>query len=159
MNVTTYDIGFEALDSLTGADSLCLFISEDERPLPGVAGYVDWRLCGALSRVLLQGFFSGARGDKLLLPSDRRIAPYRIFAVGIGPSSGLSAPALNEALSNAATMLTRAGAQGVAMELPGSGLLPEAARAEALKKSFLPAFKGRVAVFAERPLRALLGGR
>ena len=59
MNVTTHEIGFESLDGLTGVDSLCVFVSEDERPLEGVAGYLDWRLCGQLSRVLIQKFFTG----------------------------------------------------------------------------------------------------
>ena len=33
MSVTTHELGFESLDALSGVDSLCLFVSEDERPL------------------------------------------------------------------------------------------------------------------------------
>ena len=84
MNLTTHEIGFPSLDALPGVDSLCVFVGQDERPLRGTAGYVDWRLCGALSRVLLQGFFIGAQGDCLLIPSEGRIAMSRIFALGTG---------------------------------------------------------------------------
>ena len=159
MSVTTHDIGFEALDSVEGVDSLCLFVSADERPLPGVAGYVDWRLCGGLSRVLRNGFFQGALGDQLLLPSSHRIAPQRIFAVGVGPAAALSLPLLQQSMRAAALMLTKAGVQGVALELPGAGVVPDPERAEALEKAFLPDFKGRVAVLAEKPLRALISSR
>lgn len=158
MNVSTHEIGFEAIDALAGVDSLCLFISEDERPLPGAAGYVDWRLCGGLSRVLAQRFFTGARGDKLLLPSERRVAMERIFAVGVGELDRLEPSGLQEVLSTAAHMLSRAGVQAVALELPGAGRLEDAARVEALTRGFLPQFKGsRVAVLADRGVRALLG--
>ena len=73
MNVTRHDIQLEAVDALTEVDALCLFFPEDVRPLDGLAGYIDWRMCGALSRLLMTDFFSGAAGDTVLMPSDDRI--------------------------------------------------------------------------------------
>jgi hypothetical protein len=157
VSVTTYDIGLEGLDALAGVDALCLFVAEDDRPLPGTAGYVDWRLCGSLSRVLKGGFFSGTKEDWLLLPSDGRVPIGRIFAVGLGPRKNLDAASLGRAMANAAQVLAKAHVESVALEIPGGGKVDEAAQAEALQQHFLPAFKGkRVTVLADKALAKLL---
>jgi hypothetical protein len=157
VNVSTYEIGLEGLDALAGVDALCLFVAEDDRPLPGTAGYVDWRLSGALSRVLKQGFFTGVKNDWLLLPSDGRIPIPRIFAVGMGARKDLDAGALGAALANAAQVLDKAKVESVALELPGGGRVDVEAQAQALQQHFLPAFKGkRVTVLADKALAKLL---
>jgi len=157
MNLTTHEIGLASLDSMPGVDSLCLFVSEDERPLKGTAGYADWRMCGALSRVLMRGFFTGASGDCLLIPSEGRIAMSRIFAIGIGQRQRFGAQALGQALSNAGQVLTKAQVATVALEIPGAGAVDEPSRAAALVEQFLPAFKGgRVAVLSEKSVARLL---
>ena len=160
MNVAAYDVGLQGMDSLEGVDALCLFVGEDDRPLPGSAGYVDWRLCGALSRVLQSGFFVGARGDSLLLPADGRFPVPRIFIIGLGRRKGLDASSLGAALANAGQVLARAKVEAVALEIPGTGALDEATRASALSDKFLPAFKGKkVAVLADKELARRLPGR
>ncbi|HYO73493.1 MAG TPA: M17 family peptidase N-terminal domain-containing protein [Archangium sp.] len=161
MNVAAYDVGLQGLDSLEGVDALCLFVGEDDRPLPGSAGFVDWRLCGALSRVLQSGFFVGARGDSLLLPTDGRFPVPRIFVIGLGRRKGLDASSLGEALANAGQVLARARVEGVALEIPGTGALDEASRASSLTDKFIPAFKGgkKVAVLADKELARRLPGR
>lgn len=157
MNLTTHEIGFASLDGMPGVDSLCLFVAEDERPLRGTAGYVDWRMCGALSRVLRGGFFTGSSGDCLLIPTEGRIAMSRIFAIGIGERQRFGTEALGEVLSNAAGVLTKAQVATVALEIPGAGAVDESTRAASLVKQFLPAFKGgRVAVLSERSVARLL---
>ncbi|MFY0521682.1 M17 family peptidase N-terminal domain-containing protein [Archangium gephyra] len=160
MNVAACDANLQGLDSLEGVDALCLFVGEDDRPLPGSAGYVDWRLCGALSRVLQSGFFVGARDDSLLLPTDGRFPVPRIFVIGLGRRKGLDASSLGEALANAGQVLARAKVEAVALEIPGTGALDEATRASALSDKFLPAFKGKkVAVLADKELARRLPGR
>ena len=157
MSVATYEIGLDGLDALTGVDALCLFVAEDDRPLPGTAGYVDWRLCGSLSRVLQNGFFVGAKEDWLLLPSDGRMPIGRIFAVGLGARKSLDTATLGRVLANAAQVLAKANVESVALELPSGGRVDEAAQAEALQQHFLPAFKGkRVTVLADKSLAKLL---
>lgn len=157
---TTHDIGLEGLDSLGEVDALCLFVAEDDRPLPTSAGYVDWRLCGALSRVLKNGFFTGAKDDWLLLPSDGKLSVPRIFVVGLGSRQKLDAGALSEALASAGKVLSRAKVDSVALEVPFGGRAEDAARAEAYQKGFLPAFKGgRVALLVDKGLIRLLPGR
>jgi leucyl aminopeptidase len=160
VSVSTHDIGLDGLDSLTGVDALCLFVAEDDRPLSGTAGYVDWRLCGALSRVLLQGFFQGEKEDWLLLPSDGRLPFPRIFAVGLGRRRTLDADSLSDALADAAKVLSKAKVDSVALEIPGGSRVDEAAQAEAFLEYFLPGFKGKnVAVLADKALAKLLPAR
>ena len=160
MNVAAYDIGFEGLDALEGIDALCLFVGEDDRPLPGSVGYVDWRLCGALSRVLQSGFFVGAQDDSLLLPTDGRFSVPRVFVMGLGRRRGLEPSSLGEALASAGKVLTRAKVESVALEVPGQEALDESVRFSALQEHFLPAFRGRkVAVLADKELARRLSGR
>ena len=157
MSLSTHELGFASLDSLEGLDALCLFVSKDERPLQGAAGYVDWRLCGALSRVLQQGWFSGAAADCLLLPSGGRISMPRIFAIGTGSGRRLNAQLLGDLFSKAAEILSRAKVDGVALEVPGARSLEESTRASALLNQFVPQFRGsRVAVISDKPLLRVL---
>lgn len=157
MSVTTHETGLETLDTLEGIDALCVFVSVDERPLLGLAGYLDWRLCGRLSRVLEEGFFTGAGEDSLLLPTNGRIAASRVFVLGLGRSADLTAEKVEGALKNAAKVLTQAKVNAVGLELPGGQVLDEATRARVLKSAFLPGFKGgRVAVLGDKSLLKLV---
>jgi hypothetical protein len=132
-------------------------VGEDERPLRGVSGFVDWRLCGRLSRILMDGFFVGQKHDTLLPPSEGRIAVPRIFAVGLGSTVGLGSNVLSEILTGAAGMLAKAKIGSVAVEVPGQGSLDDATRAEVMRQVFLAQFKGgRVAVLADKPLGKLI---
>ncbi|RKI65933.1 peptidase M17 [Corallococcus sp. AB049A] len=156
----TLDVGLEGLDALSGVDALCLFVAEDDRPLPSSAGYVDWRLCGALSRVLQGGFFTGVKDDWLLLPSDGKLTVPRIFVVGLGSRKRLDAAALGEALAGAAKVLSRAKVESVALEVPQGSSLSDSSRAEAYQRQFLPAFKGgRVSLLADKGLVGSLSSR
>jgi hypothetical protein len=154
-----HELSLETLDGLEGVDTLCLFVAEDERPLSGAAGLSDWRLCGQLSRLLVEGFFSGAADDSVLLPSNGRMGPGRIVVFGLGKLARLAdGPALGARLAAAASVLDRAGALSVALEVPGAGRLDDAERARALKTGFLPGFHGRhLAVLGDKAFSQLLG--
>ncbi len=157
MKLTARDLSLEGLDGLSGTEALCLFIREDERPLKGSAGLADWRMCGKLSEVLLDGFFAGHPDEKLLLPTEGRLATPRLFAFGCGLASELSEERLSKTLSHAAQTLTRAGVRSVGLELPGAGRLPDEERVRLWSHGFGAAFGGdAVVVLAEKPLAKLL---
>jgi hypothetical protein len=152
--VTTVPLTLDALDPLP-VDTVCLFVSEDERPLGGAAGFVDWRLCGQLSRLLVDGFFKGTRGESLLLPSSGRIGAPRLVVLGLGPGGEALHPGvLRSALSQAADVLNRARVDSVALELPGRGAMASQERTSAFDEAFAPAFQGsRVTLLADGPVR------
>lgn len=140
--------GLDALDALNGIEAICCFVLEDDRPLSGAPGYLDWRLCGGLSKILASGFFVGAPGDKLLLPSDARVPARRIFAVGLGPSAAVTPPGVEHALGVAALMLSKAHVESVALAFPALPRAIAAARDELVDRAFAPRFSGAVAVFS-----------
>jgi len=152
--ISTVALTLESLDPLP-VDTVCLFVPEDERPLTGAAGYVDWRLCGQLSRLLVDGFFKGSRGESLLLPSNGRIGAPRVVVLGLGPGGEALHPGiLRSALSQAADVLNRARVDSVALELPGRGAMPAKDRTSAFDEAFVPAFRGaRVTLLSEGPAR------
>lgn len=159
MSLSIHEIGFDSLDRLPGVDTLCLFVAEDERPLRGTAGYADWRMCGALSQILIDRFFIGASGDCLLVPSRGRIAMERIFAIGIGNQRTFGLDALSRVMGRTAHILSRAQVRAVALEIPGSGKVEGPARAAALLNEFLPGFAGsHVAVLSDKGVSRLLSG-
>jgi len=64
------ELSLATLDALD-VDALALLVGE-ERPLQGLAGLVDWRLAGALTRTLLDGLYAAGPGEALLLPTAGR---------------------------------------------------------------------------------------
>ncbi len=79
--IETAELGLPAIDALD-VDALALFVGP-ERPLQGLAGFADWRLCGLISRAIRDGSYGPESGEALLLPSGGRIAVPRIFCFGI----------------------------------------------------------------------------
>lgn len=147
MKLERLPTSLEALDELFGFDAICAFLTEEERPFGGALGYLDWRLCGALSRVVKSGFFSAAPSERLLLPTDGRVAPGRVFVVGLGRRGALTPAGLEHELAQAAAMLTRAGVESVALAFPALPPALEPLTDELLARAFAPGFTGRVGRF------------
>ena len=103
-------------------DGYLLFIAEDERPLQGLAGLVDWRLAGGLSRLIDAGAFDGREQERTLASPDGRT---RVMVFGLGPSASIARERLDVAASAAAEAISRARLGRVAVGVPE---LPEDAR-------------------------------
>ena len=86
MDLSFFPLTLEAIDE-AAAESLCLFIGSDERPLTGLAGLTDWRLSGRLSRLLRSGLLSGAAGEAVLTPLGARLPFQKLFLFGLGASN------------------------------------------------------------------------
>jgi len=63
----------------------CLF--EDERPVQGIAGLLDWRMATRLSRHLTAGVLTGARGETAILPGKPRVPFEKLVLFGLGPKA------------------------------------------------------------------------
>lgn len=145
--MTRLEPSLASVDALLGYEAVCCFLTEDERPLGGAAGYVDWRLCGALSRQLKSGFFEGRPGERLLLPSQGQLTADKVFAVGLGRSGAVTALGLEHAVKQAADMLGRAQVASAVLTFPRLAL-GEAVLKEVLGRAFEADFRGRSALFA-----------
>jgi hypothetical protein len=69
---------------------------EDERPLKGPAGLLDWRLNGAISREIISGRITGRFKETIIIPSRRRIQSPKILLIGLGSARSISYPKLRE---------------------------------------------------------------
>ncbi len=58
------------------------FMSKQTFPLRGAAGFLDWRLCGALSHAFEQGEFQGHAGEVMMMPLWGRVGTRRLFIFG-----------------------------------------------------------------------------
>jgi hypothetical protein len=110
------DASLQTLDTLD-VDSLALALTTDLRPLAGALGYLDWRLCGAVSRMVEAGTITGAAGEKVLMPTHGRIKATRVFVFGWGDSDKLLDGATDK-LAWMKKVLDDAKAQKIAFGLP-----------------------------------------
>ncbi|UCD71708.1 MAG: hypothetical protein JSW70_01575 [Syntrophobacterales bacterium] len=73
---------------------------EDERPLRGPAGLLDWRLNGAISREIINGRITGRLKETVIIPSNSRIQSPKILLIGLGSARRISYPKLREVSSH-----------------------------------------------------------
>lgn len=102
----------KGLDALE-VDALALFLFAEKRQPTQVAGYVDWRMCGRLARLLHSGRFSGREAEALLMPAQGRMGAKRIFLFGLGAPAGDV-----DGIESAVASLVDAGAKQVALGGP-----------------------------------------
>jgi hypothetical protein len=115
MDLSFYPLTMEAVDQ-ADAEALCLFVAADERPLTGLAGLADWRLCGRLSRMLRSGIVTGSGGEALLTPPGSRLSFQKLFVFGLGDSA--SEDELAGRVADALKRLVHAGVRDAALQLP-----------------------------------------
>jgi hypothetical protein len=108
------DLSLATLDALA-VDVVALLVGP-ERPLQGLAGLVDWRLCGAVTRTLSGGLYAGAPREALLLPTGGRLPARRVVASGL--PAPLTLADFSEAARHACQVLGRAGCTTLATALP-----------------------------------------
>lgn len=108
----------EALDVLKCEAILASFFS-DERPLSGVLGLIDWRLCGFISNAIARGTVLGSFGETVLVPLRPRFRVDKLFLLGLGPEKDFNQGALLGATSRMLEIVARAKVRTTALVLPG----------------------------------------
>ncbi len=144
-------LALETLDALD-APELVAFVAEDERPLGGLAGYCDWRMCGALSRQVKGGAWRGAAGEAVLTVPFGRLPAKRLFLFGVGPKAKLSEEAAAKAVADGLARVAKAGGADVAAS--GIAGQPLAATARALVEAALAAKLSRLCLLSADPKAA-----
>ena len=74
---------------LAATEVLVATLAEDERPHHGVAGLVDWRHAGRVSRLIRSGFATGRLGEVLLLTGKPKLPFDKVVLFGSGPRAEL----------------------------------------------------------------------
>jgi hypothetical protein len=74
------------LDALS-AEVACCAIWQDEWPMLGLAGLVDWRLAGRLSDLAKRGFLTGAADEIVLMPARPGLPFEKLLVLGLGKKS------------------------------------------------------------------------
>ncbi len=126
MDVALAPATLPSLDRLR-CDLLVLGCCVEERPLRGIAGLVDWRLNGWLSRLLAGARFSGRFGEQLLFPVGHRVGPRRALLAGLGERALLDEDRLSEGIELLWAAAARIVEGAVAAPLMGvaAGSLPK----------------------------------
>ena len=91
---------------------------EDHRPLGGPVAVVDWRLDGALTRMILGGELSGRQGEGLALPANAKFAAPWVMITGCGRWRTLDDRGYPALVARLLKLAVRAGIRELALCLP-----------------------------------------
>ena len=105
----------------TSAEVVACGVYRDARPLTGLAGLVDWRLCGKLSRLAKEGFLLGEVGEVLALPVRPRLPFDKLLVAGLGPRASFGDATFKKVTSRMIDAIAGLHAKKAIMELPGRG--------------------------------------
>jgi hypothetical protein len=103
------------------AEVVACGIYRDERPLSGLAGLLDWRLAGRLSRLAKQGFLLGEVGELLAMPVRPRLSFDKLIVAGLGPRSTFGDTTFKKVLERTMSTLSGLHVKKAIVELPGRG--------------------------------------
>lgn len=99
--------------------TLAVGLFQGERSPKGEAGWVDWRLGGALSRAILSGRVDGAAGTTVLMPA-KKLPCKRVLVVGLGPQGDFKGKNLQVALEQVLEKVDGLQDSDLAVALPGT---------------------------------------
>jgi len=132
------DIRFAAPDmahvDALRCEVLVLTFFADERPLRSIAGLVDWRMCGFLSKRMLDGFITGHASERVLVPTQGRMPVDKLLLFGMGEQRSFTAQDGVQHVRRIFDVLADLGFRTAGIVLPGrsTGRLGANAAMEAL---------------------------
>ena len=122
------------LDSVTG-ELLVISLFNDEKPPTGLAGLVDWRMDGLLSRTRLHpdpasnpnplyhgmvlGSFPADFQEKLMFPVSHKLPFSNAIVVGMGEKNGFDTSAYRAMVSTIVDAASHLKANSMVLQLPG----------------------------------------
>lgn len=99
--------------------TLAVGLFKGERAPRGEAGWVDWRLGGALSRAILAGRVDGSAGTTVLIPA-KKLPCRRVLVVGLGPQAEFKGKNLAIAVDSVLEKIEGLQDTDLAVALPGT---------------------------------------
>ena len=134
----------EPIDKMP-SDTLVLSVFKDEKPLKGANGLVDWRLCGAISKLVMNKTVTGEFLESTLIVSNDRPRVPKIFIIGLGNSKEFNEEKLKEVSESLADSLKKINIKKVSLTVPGSSYFPQnyATSTEILINAFYDKYEKR----------------
>lgn len=108
------------LDEIS-AEVIACGIFRDQRPFTGLAGLLDWRMAGRLSKLAKQGFLVGDVGEVLALPARPRLPFDKLLVVGMGPVASFDDAVFQKVTERLFDALAGLSVKKACVELPGRG--------------------------------------
>ncbi len=142
MSGVTVKVIFQDIKKLA-TEAIIVGFYEDVRPLKGIAGELDWLLCGALSSLVLTKKLRGSLGDVALVTSQGKVPAQKIFLVGLGPRARFTLTTLRSAAGTAASSAVGAGVRNAAIEYVPSSDMPQNSWVTALHQGLNDGAGGR----------------
>jgi hypothetical protein len=99
-------------------DVLVTGFFQDERPLKGSSGWIDWRLNGMLSRFLIRKRLTGEWQETTLIPSQGRVMPRMVLLLGLGKVKEYSYLRMRELSPYLLETLKKLNTSNVCLSLP-----------------------------------------
>jgi hypothetical protein len=101
------------------AEVIACCIWSDERPMRGLAGLLDWRLAGRISRLAKERFVKGDAGELLCMQGKPRLPFDKVLLVGAGPRGAFDPAACRRATAALLNALEGLHVKRAVVELPG----------------------------------------
>jgi hypothetical protein len=95
---------------------------QDERPMRGLAGLLDWRLAGRLSALLVSGWVRGDDEEVLLVPGKPHLPFEKVLLVGLGPRDTFGEETFRRSVVRMTQTLEGLRVRRAVVELPGRGV-------------------------------------
>ncbi len=83
---------------LSGTEVLVATLASDERPPQGLAGLLDYRMAGRVSRLMQRGFAEGKVGEVVLVPGRPKLPFDKVLLFGIGKRADFCEPVFRAVL-------------------------------------------------------------
>jgi len=99
-------------------DILVTGFFQDERPLKGSSGWIDWRFNGMLSHYLIEKKLTGDWKETTLIPSQGRVVPRMILLLGLGEVQDYSYLRLRELSPYLLETLKKLNTSNICLSLP-----------------------------------------
>ena len=105
----------------TSAEVIACGIYRDARPMTGLAGLIDWRLAGKLSKLAKRGFLLGEVGEVVALPVRPRLPFDKLLVAGLGPRQSFGDSTFKKVTTRLIDAVAGLHAKKAILELPGRG--------------------------------------
>lgn len=99
-------------------DLIVTTLFEGEKPPRSLAGFVDWRLHGFLSRSIKNGVFTGQESETILMPLHGKLPARRMLVIGLGKKESYTLGTIKRAVEKLAKIFTDLKVTDAAVRFP-----------------------------------------